>query len=121
MNPMIDLIWISMLCTINNFYNELDQRFKDFLDESRDSRCLLNILKISATSISTSAVHYLLNFFKEDDNVFSINGQVLCISVEDVLYITGFTIERRVIIDDKNRDQDGFDWVFGIKKTKLSN
>lgn len=56
MDHVIDLNGTSMLCTISNLYNELDQRFKDFLDESRDSRCLLNILKIPGTSILTSVV-----------------------------------------------------------------
>ena len=37
-----------------------------------------------------------------------------------MLYITGLPIEGRTIINDKNRDMDGFDQGFGIKKTKLS-
>lgn len=120
MDPVINLKGTSMLCSISNLYNELDQRFKDFLDESRDSRCLLDLLKIPATSVLTSVVQYLLKFHEDDDNVFSINGQVLCISLEDVHYITGLPIQGKPIINDKNRDLHGFDRVFGIKKTVLS-
>ena len=120
MDHVIDLEGTSMLCTISNLYNELDQHFKDFMDETRESICLLNILKIPATSILTSVVHYFLNFYEDDDNVFSINGQVLCISLEDVHYITGLPIKGSAISNDKNPSLDCFDQVFGIKKTKLS-
>ncbi|KAK1393557.1 hypothetical protein POM88_012613 [Heracleum sosnowskyi] len=120
MDPVIDLKGTSMLYSISNLYNELDQRFKDFLDESHDSRCLLDLLKIPATSVLTSVVQYLLKFHKDDDNEFSINGQVLYISLEDVVYITGLPIEGKAIIDEKNRDLNGFDRVFGIKKSELS-
>ncbi|KAK1381696.1 hypothetical protein POM88_019431 [Heracleum sosnowskyi] len=117
----MDLKGSSMLYTLSKLYNELDQRFKDFLDDSQDSRCLLNLLKIPATNLLTPVVQYLLKFYKKNDNVFSINNQVLSISLEDVLYITGLPIQGRPIIDDKNRDPNGFDRVFQIpNKRNLS-
>ncbi|KAK1381699.1 hypothetical protein POM88_019435 [Heracleum sosnowskyi] len=117
----MDLKGSSMLYTLSKLYNELDQRFKDFLDDSQDSRCLLNLLKIPATNLLTPVVQYILKFYKKNDNVFSINNQVLSISLEDVLYITGLPIQGRPIIDDKNRDPNGFDRVFQIpNKRNLS-
>ncbi|KAL1826836.1 hypothetical protein ACET3Z_005248 [Daucus carota] len=122
MDHVIDLEGTSMLCTISNLYNEFDQHFKDFMDETRESRCLLNILKIPATSILTLVVHYLLNFYEDADTVFSMNGQVLCISLEDVVYITGLPIEGSAIINDKNRNLDCFDQmdhVIDLKGTSM--
>lgn len=102
---------------LNKLYNEVEVDFRAYLDNSNDSRCLLNILKIPGTDILTSVVEYVLRFYDIEHNIFNINGNILCITLEDVLYLTGLPIQGDPVISNKNRDLDGFQRVFQLSET----
>ncbi|KAL1803001.1 hypothetical protein ACET3Z_031648 [Daucus carota] len=109
----------SMIYTLRDLYNELDDSFRNYLDNSEDSRCLLDLLKFPAADIMPSLVSYFLEFYNPEENVFRINDQVLCISLEDVLFLTGLPIDGEPVIDHGNRDAHGFHRVFGLRNQKF--
>ena len=108
-----------MIYTLRDLYNELDDSFRNYLDNSEDSRCLLDLLKFPAADIMPSLVSYFLEFYNPEENVFRINDQVLCISLEDVLFLTGLPIDGEPVIDHGNRDALGFHRVFGLRNQKF--
>lgn len=69
------------LSILNKLYNEVEPKFRDYLDNSTDSRCFLNLLKIPEADLITPIVKYVLRYYNTEDNVFNINGLVLCITV----------------------------------------
>lgn len=75
-----------MLYTIRQLYNELDETFRQHLNESQDSRCLLNLLRFPAADLMPSLVCYFLEFYNTKGDVFCFNGQVLSISLDIRLF-----------------------------------
>lgn len=107
-----------MQYTIRQLYNELDETFQNHLNESQDSRCLLKLLRFLAADLMPSLVCYFLEFYNTKDNVFRFNDQVLSISLEDVLFLTGLPIDGDAVIDQHNRDSEGFHRVFKLDNEK---
>lgn len=103
---------------LNNIYNDVEDGFRGYLDDSRDSKCLLNLLRIPGADLLTSVVRYVIRFFDIEDHVFRINGNVLCITLEDVLYLTGLPIQGTPVISDNNRDPLGYLRVFQLPETQ---
>ncbi|KAK1391280.1 hypothetical protein POM88_010336 [Heracleum sosnowskyi] len=56
-----------------------------------------------------------LKYFEARNNVFRINGMTLCISLEDVLFLTGLPISGSPVISHENRDPEGFSREFGLE------
>ncbi|KAK1358109.1 hypothetical protein POM88_051365 [Heracleum sosnowskyi] len=109
------------LTTLHNLYNGLDSRFKEVIDSSQNSRSLLNFLKFPQAEILPSVLTCALKYYDVSDNVFRINGNVLCLSLEDVKFLTGLPISGRPIIMESNRDLEGFQRCFGLNPNKNCN
>lgn len=105
----------SMLTTITSLYTKLDEKFRGILDRSTDSRSLLNILKFPKAELLPSLLTCALEYFDVRNNVFRINGMVLCISLEDVMFLTGLPISGSPVISHENRDPGGFSREFGLE------
>ncbi|KAK1377554.1 hypothetical protein POM88_024298 [Heracleum sosnowskyi] len=105
----------SMLKTITSLYTELDEEFRGILDRSTDSRSLLNILKCPEAQLLPSLLACAMKYFDARNNVFRINGMTLCISLEDVLFLTGLPISGSPVISHENRDPEGFSREFGLE------
>ncbi|XP_017251308.1 protein MAINTENANCE OF MERISTEMS-like isoform X2 [Daucus carota subsp. sativus] len=108
----------SMLYTMRSHYDELDETFRQHLNDSQDSRCLLNLLEFPGVELMPALVCYFLKFYNITENVFCFNGQVLSISLEDVLFLTGLPIDGDAVISNDNRDVDGFRRVFQLENEK---
>lgn len=108
----------AMITTITRLYEELDGEFRKKLDRSEDSRSLLNLLKFPQAELLPSLLTCALEFFDERNNVFRINGMVLCISLEDVMFLTGLPISGSPVISHSNRDTEGFNREFGLEEIK---
>ncbi|KAK1391332.1 hypothetical protein POM88_010388 [Heracleum sosnowskyi] len=110
-----------MAYTIRSLYDELDENFQRHLNESEDSRCLLNLLRFPAADLMPCLVSYFLKFYDKKDNVFDFNGIKLCISLEDVLFLTGLPIDGEAVISSESRDRDGFNRVFQLPSEKTKS
>ncbi|KAL8144945.1 hypothetical protein AgCh_003236 [Apium graveolens] len=110
-----------MTYTIRSLYDELDENFQRHLNESEDSRCLLNLLRFPAAYLMPCLVSYFLKFYDKKDNVFDFNGIKLYISLEDVLFLTGLPIDGEAVISSESRDRDGFNRVFQIPSEKTKS
>lgn len=107
----------SRLCDV---YSKMDHDFKNAVDLIIDNHepgfSLLRLLRLDINNIQTPGrlLQALVDRYDLDKHYFIINDNVLNITLEDVLYITGLPIDGKAVISETSRDKDAFTRAFGI-------
>lgn len=98
--------------TISELWAALDNPFKQHLEENPNS--LFRLLKFKRADLLAELVcSCVKHHYDHTKHVFSFSGIEIGVTLEDILYLTGLSIQGEPVIYKKSVDRKAFERVFG--------
>lgn len=100
------------LSIIQKLYIELDDDFKSKLEKDHHAQSMYGLLKLPNAHVISPFILAALHHYDDDEKCFQFGENKLTITLEDVLYITGFPIYGKPVICDGSYKKDTFLQIF---------